>query len=235
MLDVIALDADDTLWHNENLFSAAQERYWRLLTPYRQEDWTGNELYDTEIENLQIFGYGAKAFTLSMVETALKLTNGQISGTDIRKIFELGKGMLQAPVRLLNGAAEVVATLSRSHELMIITKGDLLEQERKIARSGLAPHFTHAEIVRDKTIDTYRSIFAKHGISPRRFLMVGNSLRSDILPVVALGGHAAHIPYHITWEHEEADVPPKELREYVELEHLGLLPAHVEQLSQQMK
>ena len=204
MLELIAFDADDILWQNEDIFSDAQKEYWRLLGPYRGDDWTGNELHDTEMENLKLFGYGAKAFTLSMVETALTLTGGQISGTDIRKIFELGKGMLEAPVQLLDGVAEVVASLSRSHELMIITKGDLLEQKRKIARSGIALYFTHFEIVHDKTNEAYRSIFARHCVSPQRFLMVGNSLRSDILPVVALGGHAVHIPYHMTWKHEEA-------------------------------
>ena len=157
------------------------------------------------MENLKLFGYGAKAFTLSMVETALKLMEGQISGTDIRKIFELGKVMLKAPVQLLDGVAEVVASLSRSHELMIITKGDLQEQERQIPRSSLALYFTHIEIVHDKTNEAYRSIFTGHSISPQRFLMVGNSLCSDILRVVTLGGHAVQIPYHMTWKHEEVD------------------------------
>jgi len=233
MLEVIAFDADDTLWHNEDLFTTAQQTYWRLLAPYRRADWTENELYDTEMENLHIFGYGAKAFTLSMVETALNLTNGQIKGTDLQKIFQLGKSMLEAPVRLLDHAAEEVAALSKAHKLMVITKGDLLEQERKFARSGLAQYFTNVEIVRDKTLETYQSIFARYCISPQHFLMVGNSLRSDIVPIVTLGGHAVHIPYHTTWKHEEVDVPPMDSRGYAELEHLGLLLAHVEELCQQ--
>jgi len=232
MLELIGLDADDTLWQNEDLFSTAQQEYWSIMAPYRRDDWTGDELYETEMENLEVFGYGAKAFTLSMVETALRLTDGEIAGADLRKIFELGKAMLGAPIRLLDGVAEVVEELSRRHELMVITKGDLLEQERKIARSGLTPYFEHVEIVRDKTVEVYRCILARHGVSPRRFLMVGNSLRSDVLPVVALGGYAVHIPYHTTWAHEEAEVPAHASKGYVKLEHLGLLPAYVEQLCQ---
>lgn len=228
MFDVIAFDADDTLWHNETLYSATQERFQALLSRYELGEGARERLYETEVRNLQYYGYGIKSFTLSMIETAIELTGGAITGSDLQQIIEMAKEMLRSPVQLLDHVAEVIATLSASHTLMLITKGDLFDQETKIARSGLAPHFAHVEIVRDKTEEVYRAILDRHQISPQRFLMVGNSQRSDILPVVALGAHAVYIPYAITWEHERVAPQGDASVGYVELEHIGLLPGYVE-------
>lgn len=232
MIDVIAFDADDTLWHNETLFTLTQEKFGKLLTPYLQGEWTGQELYDTEIRNLRYFGYGLKGFALSMIETAIEVTHGQVHGADIQQIIDFVKVMMQSPVQLLDHVAEVIPLLAESYKLMIITKGDLFDQERKIAGSGLAHLFSHIEIVSDKTEESYKSLLAKYRIDPQRFLMVGNSLRSDILPVVALGGQAVYIPYHITWQHETISHDTAIMQDYVELEHMGQLPEMVESLSQ---
>ncbi len=230
VIEVIAFDADDTLWHHEILYSRAQTRFQELLAPYHHGDGVVDELYQTEIGNFRYFGYGIKGFALSMIETAIRVTDGGLNGRDVQKIIDLAKEMLQAPVRLLDHVAEVIPELSESHALMLITRGDLSEQEDKIARSGLAPHFGHIEVVSDKTPDVYRSLLAKHRIDPRRFLMVGNSLRSDILPVLSLGAHAVYIPYHVTWAHEVVTVQPGESAGYAELEHIGLLPEFIQEL-----
>jgi putative hydrolase of the HAD superfamily len=228
MLDLIAFDADDTLWHNESLYSATQDRLCDLLSPYGQDGRVRAELFQTEMRNLPDYGYGLKIFGLSMIETAIRLTGGQIKAAEIEQILGLIKGMAQTPVRLLDGVSEAVAALAVSHSLMLITKGDLLDQERKLAQSGLAAHFSHVEIVSKKSVEVYRSLLARYGIAPHRFLMIGNSLRSDVLPVVGLGGHAVHIPYHITWAHESVEGGPHLSDGYVELEQIGLLPAFVE-------
>jgi putative hydrolase of the HAD superfamily len=233
MIELIAFDADDTLWHSEILYARTQEKFQQLLSPYLQDSRAGEELYQTEMRNLRTYGYGIKGFALSMIETAIKLSDGRIQASEIQGIIDLTRDMLEAPVQLLDHAEEVVATLAACHTLVMITKGDLFDQERKITRSGLSSHFAHVEIVSDKTVDTYRSLLARHQVAAPRFLMVGNSLRSDILPVVALGGQAVHIPYHITWDHEavaEGDEVPKT---YFELEHIGLLPELVERLCEE--
>jgi putative hydrolase of the HAD superfamily len=224
VIEVIAFDADDTLWHSEALYFRVQQEFQALLASYCGDDGVMDELYETEMGNLPYWGYGIKGFTLSMIETAIKVTGGEIGARQIQKIIELAKEMKQAPVHLLPHVAEVIPTLSESHGLMLITKGDLFDQEAKIASSGLVPYFDHVEIVTDKTPDVYRTLLAKYGIDPRSFLMVGNSLRSDILPVVGLGAQAVHIPYHVTWAHEVAPVQGDEPIGYVELEHIGLLP-----------
>ena len=230
-IDVIAFDADDTLWHNESLYAAAQDRFQELLRAYHRDDGALDELYETEMANLPLFGYGIKSFALSMIETAVKLSGSEIAASAIGEIIEIAKEMKQAPVGLLEDVEHVVQTLSGSYKLMLITKGDLLDQERKIANSGLATYFDHVEVVTDKTVEVYRTLLEKHRIVPERFLMVGNSLRSDILPVVALGAHAVHIPYHLIWAHETVPVHPNSTQEYVELEHIGMLPDYVEQLT----
>lgn len=226
---VIGFDADDTLWHNETLFSLTQAKFQQLLEPYRRDTWTGQELFETEIRNLNYFGYGIKGFTISMIETAIKMTDGQIAARDIQQIVDFSKEMLSTPVQLIERAADVVRTLAQAHTLMLITKGDLFDQESKIAQSGLAEHFAHIEIVRDKTSEVYQALLAKHKIAPERFVMVGNSVKSDILPVVEIGSRAIHIPYHITWEHETI-TPHEEHASYVEMEHIGELPAWIAQL-----
>jgi putative hydrolase of the HAD superfamily len=229
MIDVVAFDADDTLWHNEVLYALTQERLERLLAPYHHDGRVQEELYRTEMQNLAYFGYGIKGFALSMIETAIRLSGGQIEASVIQEIIGLAKEMVQAPVQLLDHVADVVAELAASYRLMLITKGDLFDQERKVARSGLVPYFGYVEIVSSKTPEIYRALLEKHGIAPERFLMVGNSLRSDVLPIVALGAHAVYIPYHVTWAHEVAAVDGDEPPAYVELQHIGLLPAWLEQ------
>lgn len=231
-IDLIALDADDTLWHNETLYSRAQEQLARLLAPFLDGDQVVKELFETEMGNLSYFGYGIKSFTLSMIETAVRVSSGQVSGRDIQQIVNLAKEMQQAPVHLLEHVEEVIPKLAASYSLMLITKGDLFDQQTKLARSGLASHFQHVEIVAEKTRDVYHTLLRGHGIEPQRFLMVGNSLRSDVLPVVRLGAHAVHIPYHITWAHEVVPVEAGEEDGYVELRHIGLLPEFIRQLNQ---
>ena len=229
-IDVIAFDADDTLWHSETLYADAQTRFRRLLASYDGEHVVLDELYATEMANLPCFGYGIKSFALSMIETAIRISGGKVPAGKIQCIIEIAKEMKQAPVSLLDHVEEVIASLSGTYRLMLITKGDLLDQERKIAHSGLAPYFECVEVVTEKSADIYRTLLAKHGIAPERFVMVGNSLRSDILPVVSLGARAVYIPYHITWAHEDVRLHPDEAGGYVELEHIGLLPELVGRL-----
>ena len=230
MFDIIAFDADDTLWHNETLYTVTQDKFKQLLSKYRDTDGIDQELYETEMRNLQHYGYGIKSFTLSMIETAIELTGARVQGREIREIIGFAREMLKAPVQLLEDVEDVIRTLSASHQLMIITKGDLFDQESKIARSGLADYFTHVEVVSHKTEDTYKALLAQHHIHPGRFLMVGNSLKSDVLPVVAIGSQAVYIPYHVTWAHEVVANPHEERQDYLELEHISQLPALVEQL-----
>jgi len=231
MFDLIAFDADDTLWHSETLYTVTQDKFVHLLSAYRETDGIEAELYQTELRNLRYYGYGIKSFTLSMIETAIQLTDGRIRGEEIRHILAFAREMLKAPVELLEGAAEAVGVLSESYPLMIVTKGDLFDQESKLARSGLADYFTHVEVVTAKTSATYQALLNKYHITPSRFLMVGNSLKSDILPVLAVGGQAVYIPYHITWVHEVVAQPADDARGYFELEHIRLLPALIESLS----
>jgi putative hydrolase of the HAD superfamily len=222
--DLIALDADDTLWHNERLYVAAQARLADLLSTYHEREWVQSRLYETEIANLAHFGYGIKAFALSMIETAVTLTEGRISGRDIQSLVDLAKEMLQAPVELLEHVAETLPRLAQTYPLMIITKGDLLDQERKFLRSGLEPYLNLLEVVSEKDPATYEKLLRKHGVEAGRFLMVGNSLRSDIWPVLELGGSAVYIPYQTTWSHEMAEVPPATRDGFYQLKHFGQLP-----------
>ncbi|MGD9047462.1 MAG: HAD family hydrolase [Anaerolineae bacterium] len=232
MIEVIAFDADDTLWQSESLYFQAQREFQALLAPYVGDNGVVDTLYETEMGNLPYYGYGIKSFALSMIETAIRLTDAKIDVRDIQRIVDLAKEMLGAPVRLLDQVEEVIPVLSDSYPLLIITKGDLIDQEAKVARSGLAPYFSAVEVVSDKTPDVYRTVLAKHQIDPGRFLMVGNSLRSDILPVVSLGAQAVHIPYHITWEHEKVPEAAGQAAEFLEIEHIGLLLELVARLEQ---
>jgi len=225
LFDLIAFDADDTLWHNERLYVRAQARFAQLLARYHNRQWVAERLFETETHNIEHFGYGVKAFALSMIETAVELTEGRISGQDVQRLIDLAKEMLSAEVELLPHVAETVSLLAGRYPLMVITKGDLLDQETKMARSGLEGYFQHTEVVSDKSRQSYERILQRHGVAPARFLMVGNSLRSDIWPILELGGHAVHIPYETTWLHEAADPPPPEQPGYYHLDHLGQLPA----------
>lgn len=205
---VIGLDADDTLWHNEVIFEQVHEKYRALLARYHDAATVDRTLLATERRNLERYGYGIKGFMLSSIETAIELTDGQISAAEIRTLIELGQGMLAHPVELLDGVADTVAALAQSHRLILITKGDLRDQQRKLAKSGLAPHFELIEIVSEKDRPTYEKLLQRHGIVPGEFLMVGNSMKSDILPVIALGASAAHVPYPLLWEHDRtAEIP----------------------------
>lgn len=231
MIDLIAFDADDTLWHNEVLYTATQDKYKELLSEYLSPELIDQNLYETEMRNLGYFGYGIKGFTLSMIETAIELTAGRIQGWEIQQIIELAKRMLEAPIQLLPHVKETVTRLAAHYRLMVITKGDLLDQETKIARSGLTDYFTYVEIVSEKNQETYRTLLDKHNLEAGRFLMVGNSLRSDILPVLALGAWAVHIPYHTTWAHETVTDDHALPNSYFELEHFNQLPDLLDRLN----
>jgi putative hydrolase of the HAD superfamily len=223
VIDVVALDGDDTLWDSENQFVMTQQRFTELLADHADRPTLDALLLDRERENLELFGYGAKGFTLSMIETAIDVTDGTVDVADIKEIIENGKAMLRHPVELLDGVDETVRRLAGEHKVMLITKGDLFHQESKLAASGLADLFWEIEIVAEKDEPTYQRIFDRYAIEPSRFVMVGNSLRSDILPVLALGGQAVHIEYETTWaiEHAEADA---ETHGYWELDSIRELP-----------
>jgi putative hydrolase of the HAD superfamily len=228
--DLIAFDADDTLWHNEILYTEAQDKLKQLLSRYADGETVDQRLYQTEMSNLKYYGYGIKSFTFSMIETAVELTKGEIQGAEILKIIGFAKEMLTSEVQLFEHAEETVCELAQSYELMMVTKGDLLDQQSKLSRSGIGDHFRYVEVVSQKTQRTYEVLLAKYRIEPQRFLMVGNSLKSDILPVLALGGYAVYIPYHVTWTHEIVDGQHVEHDGYYELEHLGQLPRLIEKL-----
>lgn len=201
-LKLIAFDADDTLWVNEPNYVNVQQRLCDLLSHHIDQTTLTEQFYDTQIRNLQLFGYGAKSFMLSMIETAIELTDGAITGSEVHQIITIGKELLACPIDVLDGVPEVLEILAKQYDLMVLTKGDLFDQESKIARSGLGHHFKHVEIVSEKNEQAYQRILDKYGLAPTEFLMIGNSLKSDVLPVVHIGARAVHIPYAITWAHE---------------------------------
>ncbi len=204
--DVVAFDADDTLWRSEDSFRHAEHRFVQLVSPYAP---TGVDVEDAlkavERADISVTGYGVKAFTLSMVRAAINVTEGRIPSLVIGELADLGRSMLVEDVHLLAHVSEVLAAVSSSVRTVLITKGDLVHQTRKVTTSGIEHHFTDIEIVLEKDPDTYAKILQRLDVQPDRFLMIGNSVRSDVLPVLALGGHAIHVPYHITWEHERVD------------------------------
>ncbi|MBS1793796.1 MAG: HAD family hydrolase [Acidobacteria bacterium] len=202
MIKTIAFDADDTLWHNERIFISTKEKYTALLAEFADRDFIEQHLDATETENIRQFGYGIKGFTLSMIETACELTEGRITGAKIRQIIEFAKQMLAAPIDVLEGVRETIGELSKNYRLILITKGDLIDQETKLARSGLGDYFDAFEIVPRKDAKTYKYVLRRHRIAPEEFLMVGNSLKSDILPVLEIGARAVFIPYETEWFHE---------------------------------
>jgi len=229
MITVIAFDGDDTLWHNESIFSVTQERFRSLMRPYQSEQ-LDERLFATETRNLRLFGYGVKGFTLSMIETAIEVSNGRIQADEIQNIIDAGKAMLHHPVEPLEGVRETVEALRSRYRLMVITKGDLFDQESKLARSGLADLFWRVEIVSEKDEPTYRRILTDAGINADEFLMVGNSIKSDILPVVALGARAVYVPYRLTWAHERADLNGAPRERISTLDSLSGLPSLLEAL-----
>jgi putative hydrolase of the HAD superfamily len=206
-IDVIGIDGDDTLWHSEGHFHVTEQRFRELLAPWVEGEPVSAALLETERRNLRHFGYGVKGFTLSMIETALTLTGHRIDGRRIERIIEFGKELLAHPVELLDGVEETLALLARDHRLVLITKGDLFHQESKVAASGVGEVFERVEVVAEKDVPTYRRVLDRMAASPGRFCMVGNSPRSDIAPVLELGGFGVHVPYHVTWalEHQEVE------------------------------
>jgi len=232
MLTTIGFDADDTLWHNESIFEATHGKYRALLARWHDAATIDRRLFATEMRNLELYGYGIKAHALSCIETAIELSGGDIRAAEIREIIAYAKEMLDHPVELLPGAADTVPRLARTHRLLLITKGDLRDQERKLAKSGLAPHFRHIEIVTEKDAATYTRVLRRCDIPPAEFLMVGNSLKSDILPALDLGASAVLVPYHLLWQAESAatPVPASAADRFFELKSLAGLPDLVAKL-----
>jgi putative hydrolase of the HAD superfamily len=221
---IIGLDADDTLWHNENIFEQAHIRYRRLLSEYHDAKTVDEALLKTEKKNLRLYGYGIKGFMLSAIETAISLSGGRMGTKEIHAILDMGKEMLEHPVELIDGVAETISTLAESHRLILITKGDLKDQHSKLAKSGLSQVFSHVEVVSEKTPVAYANILHRLGISPAEFLMVGNSMKSDILPVLALGGAGVHIPYHLQWVEDCVEETPEPSERFMVLDSFQSLP-----------
>ena len=204
-IKVIAFDADDTLWDNQPQFNEVITEFTKLLRPYCSEKTADEAIHKVQVENLSIYGFGAKSLTLSMTQVACKLSNQQIGADGIEKILQLGKKLLSSPVVLLDSAEEVIKQLKEKYCLILITKGDLVEQKRKLRESGLLKYFHHIEILSDKKVDDYQNLFVRLGLRPEEFVMVGNSLKSDIIPILELNAKAIYIPYHSTWEHEHVE------------------------------
>ena len=222
-LTTVGVDADDTLWHNETLFRLTQDRFARLLAPYADPEDLARRLAATETRNLGLYGYGIKGFTLSMIETATEFA-GDSATPVVREILAAGREMLTHPIEPLPGVEAALRALARDYRLTLITKGDLLDQERKLAASGLGELFTTVEIVSEKTADTYRRVFEQHGEGASAAAMIGNSLKSDVLPALEAGAFAAHIPYALTWAHETAEAPGGHPR-FIELASMAEVPA----------
>ena len=202
-IKVIGFDADDTLWVNETYFRDAEKQVGELLSNYETLNKIDQELFKMEIKNLPTYGYGVKGFVLSMVELAIELSNGNVSNAIITEILNIGKDMINKPIELLDGVEDVLKTLSKDYRLIVATKGDLLDQERKLEKSGLIKYFHHIEVLSEKQEANYSKLLKHLDINPKDFLMVGNSLKSDILPLVNIGAKAIHVPFHTTWQHEE--------------------------------
>ena len=202
---VLCFDADDTLWRNEEYYQEAEERFCFLLSDFCPHDFSKRVLYDAEMRNLELLGYGTKSFTISMIEAALELTQNQMSNTLLKELLHLGKENIAPPMELLSGAKETLQKLSPHYRLALATKGDLLDQERKLERSGLAPYFEYVSIVSEKKLSAYRKILKDLSLFPHEFLMIGNSFKSDILPVLEMGAQAIYIPSSVLWVHEHTE------------------------------
>ncbi len=220
MIEVVGLDGDDTLWHSEDQFTEVQLEFHAMLMPYIADSLDPVAALDeVEHRNLELFGYGAKGFTLSMIETAIEISGGRVSALEIRRLIGLGRSILARPVELIEGVLDTIEELrSMDLRLIVVTKGDLTHQESKVAGSGLAELFHDVAIVSEKDEATYQRILTRAGVAPERFLMAGNSVKSDVLPVLAVGGRAVHIPYHVTWvrelvEHESSFPTLRSIRE----------------------
>lgn len=223
MITTIAFDADDTLWHNERIFLSTKDKFTELLSEFHDKIYIERHLDATETKNIKHFGYGVKGFTLSMIETACELTEGRITGDKIKDIITFAKDMLASPIEVLDGVEDTIKTLSGEFRLMCITKGDLLDQETKLARSGLGEYFDALEIVPRKTAETYETILKRHKIDKNEFVMVGNSLRSDILPVIEIGAKAVFIPYESEWFHEAVSAEELKGKIFTKLDNISAL------------
>lgn len=231
---LVGFDADDTLWRSQDYFDEAQAQFERIISRYVDLADVGRRLYGYEARNLAFFGYGVKGMALSMVEAAVEITDERIAATDIKRIVALAKELLRHPVELLDGVREAVEAVAARYPVVLITKGDLFHQEAKVRESGLADRFRRIEIVSEKDPATYARLLEEFGVPARRFLMVGNSLRSDIAPVLELGGWGVHVPYHRTWMHE-AEVPPipgrARMREVAAIDRLAQAVAALDALA----
>ncbi|WP_166381857.1 HAD family hydrolase [Polaribacter sp. 11A2H] len=224
-IKVIAFDADDTLWVNETYFRDAEHQFAKLLAKYETENKIDQELFKKEVKNLAYYGYGVKGFILSMVECALELSNYNVNQKTIAAILNIGKEMLDKPIELLDGVEEVLQSLQGKYKLIVATKGDLLDQERKLEKSNLLKYFHHIEVMSDKKAKDYKKLLKHLDIKPSEFLMIGNSLKSDVLPLVALGASAIHVPFHTTWVHEEVSDQEKSDSDYTTVANIkDILP-----------
>ena len=222
-LTTVGFDADDTLWHNERFFRLTQDRFEQLLADYADPAHLHQWLLEAERRNIAHYGFGIKGFTLSMIETALDITQNRVPASVIRELIEAGQEMLRHPIDLLPHARETVQAAAQNHKVLLITKGDLLDQERKLAQSGLGDLFDGVEIVSDKTPATYKALLQRHGVGATQAMMVGNSMKSDVRPMVALGGWGVFVPHGLTWELEHAE-PPTDTTRFRELPSLAGIP-----------
>jgi len=223
MIKVVALDADDTLWHSESRFQATQARLSEILDRHAPHDQVQTHLHELEVRNQKLFGFGVKGFTLSMIEAAIEISDGEITAGEIHEIVMMGKAMLDGPMELLDGVRVTLVELAEAYPLMMITKGDHMDQYNKIEKSGLAGHFQEIEVLLDKDVASYDEIFARHNVDPGEVMMVGNSIPSDILPILELGGHGTFIPYHVAASFERHEQEPDSLR-YHRLARIDQLP-----------
>ena len=223
MIKVVALDADDTLWHSESRFQATQARLSEILDRHAPHDQVQTHLHELEVRNQKLFGFGVKGFTLSMIEAAIEISDGEITAGEIHEIVMMGKAMLDAPMELLDGVRVTLVELAEAYPLMMITKGDHMDQYNKIEKSGLAGHFQEIEVLLDKDVASYDEIFARHNVDPGEVMMVGNSIPSDVLPILELGGHGTFIPYHVTASFERHEQEPDSPR-YHRLAQIDQLP-----------
>lgn len=228
-IKVIGFDADDTLWVNETYFRDAELEFAKLLSQFETPNKTDQELFKMEMKNLPLYGYGVKGFVLSMVEMALELSNNSVSNKTINAILDIGKDMINKPVELLDGVEEVLKSLSKKYKLIVATKGDLLDQERKLEKSGLLDYFHHIEVLSEKASSNYSKLLKHLEIKPSEFLMIGNSLKSDILPLIQIGAKAVHVPFHTTWQHEKVSHNQAKNADYITLGSLKELLNYLNQ------
>ncbi|MEQ8476851.1 HAD family hydrolase [Fulvivirga sp.] len=226
-IKVVAFDADDTLWVNENYFREAEGEFVKLMSIYGSEEDTMKILFEIEMQNLGIYGFGIKGFMLAMTEAAGRISKGKVTSTEIDKILDLGKAMLNKPVELLDKVEEILKQVQKDYRVILATKGDLLDQQRKLEKSGLEKYFHHIEVMSDKKVKDYQKLIKHLDIRPEEFLMVGNSLKSDILPVIEIGGKAIYVPYEITWQHEQAAPQDQHNGKYVEVGKLHEVLEHI--------